>query len=48
MAFNILFIRQVVRFQYGVIMLLASLRQSAPNFNGQVCVAEPQPTKRWD
>ena len=48
MAFNILFIRQVVRLQYGAIMFLASLRQSAPDFNGQVFVAEPQHNERWD
>ena len=28
-------------------MFLASLRQSAPDFNGQVFVAEPQRNERW-
>ena len=28
-------------------MFLASLRQSAPDFNGQVFVAEPQHNERW-
>ena len=48
MKFNILIIGQAGRLQYEAILFLASLRQAAPNFNGQVFVAEPQHNERWD
>jgi hypothetical protein len=48
MKFNILIIGQSGRLQYKAILFLASLRQSAPDFNGQVFVAEPQHNERWD
>ncbi|MDA8767069.1 hypothetical protein N9N20_02705 [Planktomarina temperata] len=48
MKFNILIIGQSGRLQYEAILFLASLRQSAPDFNGQVFVAEPQHNERWD
>jgi len=48
MKFNILIIGQSGRLQYAAILFLASLRQSAPDFNGQVFVAEPQHNERWD
>ena len=47
MTYNILIIGQSGRLQYEAIMFLASLRQSAPDFNGQVFVAEPQHNERW-
>jgi hypothetical protein len=48
MKFNILIIGQSGRLQYEAILFLASLRQSAPDFNGQVFVAEPQHNEWWD
>ena len=48
MKFNILIIGQSGRLQYEAILFLASLRQSVPDFNGQVFVAEPQHNERWD
>lgn len=48
MKFNILIIGQSGRLQYEAILFLSSLRQSAPDFNGQVFVAEPQHNERWD
>ena len=48
MKFNILIIGQSGRLQYEAILFLASLRQSAPDFNGQVFVAEPKHNERWD
>ncbi|MDA7479281.1 hypothetical protein N8995_00265 [Planktomarina temperata] len=48
MKFNILIIGQSGRLQYEAILFLASLHQSAPDFNGQVFVAEPQHNERWD
>ena len=47
MTYNILIIGQSGRLQYEAIMFLASLRQSTPDFNGQVFVAEPQHNERW-
>ena len=47
MTFNILIIGQSGRLQYEAILFLASLRQSAPEFSGQVFVAEPQHNHRW-
>lgn len=41
MTFNILIIGQSGRLQYEAIMFLASLRQSAPDYKGQVFVAVP-------
>ena len=41
MTCNILIIGQSGRLQYEAILFLASLRQSAPEFSGQVFVAEP-------
>jgi len=34
--------------QYEAVMFLASLRQPAPDYIGQVFVAEPQHTERWN
>ena len=48
MKFNILIIGQSGRLQYEAILFLASLRQSAPDFKGQVFVAEPQHNELWD
>ena len=48
MSFNILIIGQSGRLQYEAIMFLASLRQPAPDYIGQVFVAEPQHTERWN
>ena len=48
MTFNILIIGQSGRLQYEAIMFLASLRQSAPHYKGQVFVAVPQHTERWN
>ena len=48
MTFNILIIGQSGRLQYEAIMFLASLRQSAPDYKGQVFVAVPQHTERWN
>ena len=48
MKFNILIIGQSGRLQYEAILFLASFRQSAPDFKGQVFVAEPQHNERWD
>ena len=47
MTYNILIIGQSGRLQYEAIMFLASLRQSTPDFNGQVFVAEPQHNEHW-
>ena len=48
MTFNILIMGQSGRLQYEAIMFLASLRQSAPDYKGQVFVAVPQHTERWN
>ena len=48
MTFNILIIGQSGRLQYEAIMFLASLRQSAPDYKGQVFVAVQQHTERWN
>jgi len=48
MTFNILIIGESGRLQYEAIMFLASLRQSAPDYEGQVFVAVPQHTERWN
>ena len=48
MSFNILIIGQSGRLQYEAVMFLASLRQPAPDYIGQVFVAEPQYTERWN
>ena len=48
MSFNILIIGQSGRLQYEAVMFLASLRQPAPDYIGQVFVAEPQHTERWN
>jgi len=48
MKFNILIIGRSGRLQYEAILFLASLRQSAPDFSGQVFVAEPKHNERWD
>ena len=48
MTFNILIIGQSGHLQYEAIIFLASLRQSAPDYKGQVFVAEPQHAERWN
>ena len=48
MTFNILIIGQSGRLQCEAIMFLANLRQSAPDYKGQVFVVVPQHTERWN
>lgn len=45
--FNILVIGQSGRLQYEVVLFLASLRASSPDFKGKVIIAEPQPGPAW-
>ncbi len=45
--FNILIIGQGGRLQYEAIMFCASLRETTPDFNGRLIVAEPQPGPLW-
>lgn len=46
--FNILIIGQRGRLEYEALLFAASLRQSTPDFQGQLFVAEPQPGPLWD
>jgi len=48
MTFNILIMGQSGRLQYEAIMFLASFCQSVPDYKGQVFVAVPQHTERWN
>lgn len=45
--FNLVMIGQSGRLSYEALLLVASLRQSDPDFPGRVLVAEPQPGNRW-
>ena len=46
-AFNILAVVQAGRLQYEAVLLAASLRAMAPDFAGQLFLAEPQPGRLW-
>ncbi len=46
-SFNILLIGQSGRLQYEAALFAASLRQSDPDFNGRLFVAEPQFGPKW-
>lgn len=45
--FNILAVAQAGRLQYEAVLLAASLRRAAPEFPGQLIIAEPQPGPLW-
>lgn len=45
--FNIMIVGQAGRLQYEALLFAASLRASAPDFTGQLYVAEPQPGPLW-
>ena len=47
-SFNILIIGQRGRLEYEALLFAASLRESTPNFQGQLFVGEPQPGPLWD
>ncbi|MGR3504067.1 hypothetical protein [Pseudaestuariivita sp.] len=46
--FNIVIVAQGGRLQYEAVLFAASLRHSAPDFQGRLLVAEPQPGPLWD
>ncbi|WP_373636671.1 hypothetical protein [Yoonia sp. BS5-3] len=46
--FNIMIVGQAGRLQYEALLFMASLRQYAPDFKGQIIIAEPQPAPLWD
>lgn len=46
--FNILIIGQRGRLEYEALLFAASLRQTTPDFQGRLFVAEPQPGPLWD
>lgn len=46
-TFNILAIGQSGRLQYEALILAASLRKMAPDFPGELIIAEPQPGPLW-
>lgn len=46
--FHILIIGQAGRLQYEAVLFAASLRANAPDFQGRLIVAEPQPGPLWD
>ncbi len=46
--FNIMIIGQGGRLQFEAVLFAASLRTYAPDFQGQLYVAEPQPGPLWD
>lgn len=45
--FNIIAVAQNGRLGYEALMLLASLRQNAPDFAGRILLAEPLPGRLW-
>lgn len=45
--FNIIAVIQAGRLQYEAVLLAASLRQSNPDFQGKLYLAEPQPGPKW-
>jgi hypothetical protein len=47
MPFNILVVAQRGRLEHEAVLFAASLRRSAPDFAGQLFVAEPQPGPLW-
>ncbi|WP_342071539.1 hypothetical protein [Yoonia algicola] len=47
-TFNILIVGQGGRLEYEALLFAASLRANAPEFAGQLFVAEPQPGPLWD
>lgn len=47
MHFNILIIAQAGRLTYEAVLFAASLRMFAPDFEGKLIVAEPQPGGAW-
>jgi hypothetical protein len=47
LSFNIIVVVQAGRLAYESLLLLASLRMNAPNFQGRVLLAEPQPGRLW-
>ncbi len=46
-AFDILIVAQSGRLTYEAVLFAASLRHSAPDFNGRLVVAEPRPGPLW-
>ncbi|GFE65638.1 hypothetical protein [Litoreibacter roseus] len=46
-TFNILAVAQAGRLQYEAILLLASLRDTNPDFAGRIIIAEPQMNDQW-
>lgn len=47
-TFNIMIVGQSGRLQYECLLLVASLRDTNPDFKGRVFVAAPQPGERWE
>lgn len=47
-TFNIVIVAQRGRLAYEAILFAASLRHSAPDFQGRLFIAEPQPGPLWD
>jgi hypothetical protein len=47
-VFNIVAVGQGGRLQYEAVLMVASLRQTNPDFKGRVLIAEPQMNHRWD
>jgi hypothetical protein len=46
-SFNIVAVGQAGRLQYEAVLLAASLRANAPEFQGKLFIAEPQPGRLW-
>ncbi|NNE86680.1 MAG: hypothetical protein HKN27_01280 [Silicimonas sp.] len=46
-TFDIVIVAQAGRLTYEAVLFVASLRTFAPNFDGHVYVAEPQPGPQW-
>lgn len=46
-SFDVLIVGQAGRLTYEALLFAASLRHSAPDFNGRLIVAEPQPGPLW-
>ncbi|MDP5084226.1 MAG: hypothetical protein NWQ23_02315 [Yoonia sp.] len=48
LPFNIMIVGQGGRLEYEALLFVASLRTYAPDFGGQLFIAEPQPGPLWD
>ncbi|MEO0858985.1 MAG: hypothetical protein AAFY65_00125 [Pseudomonadota bacterium] len=48
MSFNIMIVGQRGRLAYEAALFAASLRHTSPGWTGQLIIAEPEPSERWD